>query len=235
MSTMIERTPPLMRGPTVHVRAHATLDRLLLACGVIYALVYAVANDVVAAGLYDGYSRMSRAVSELSARGAPSTWFLTAMLPLHMSLLGGFGIGVWRSAGAHRALRVAGAVVVVHAATAALWLLAPMSRRENIAAGAGGVNDTMHIVLTAVTGLLIVGYVGFAAAALGWRFRLYSILTVSTMLAAGAWTGAESANLSSGGPTPWLGFAERISMVAWLVWLVVLAVALLRRGPSAPR
>lgn len=202
---------------------------MLLACGVAYAVVYAVVNDVVAASLYDGYSRMSQAVSELSAIGAPTKPFLTATIPLCLALLAAFGIGVWRSAGGSRALRVAGALIVAHAASAPLWLLAPMSPRESIAAGAGGLNDTMHLAMTALTGVFILGYVGFGAAAFGWRFRVYSIVTVVTMLAAGMWTGAESARLSSGGPTPWLGFAERVSMVAWLVWLVVLSVARLRR------
>jgi hypothetical protein len=213
-------------------RARTMLDRVLLSCGVAYAIVYAVVNDVVAASLYDGYSRMSQAVSELSAIGAPARAFLTATVPLCLALLAAFGIGVRRSARGSRALRVAGAVLVAHAASMPLWLLAPMSARETIAAGGGGLNDTMHLAMTALTGVFIMSYVGFGAAAFGWRFRLYSIVTVLAMLLAGMWTGVESAKLSSGGPTPWLGFAERVSMIAWLAWLVALSIALLRRAPS---
>lgn len=43
------------------------LRKTLHACGVAYSALYAVVNDAVAVTLYGGYSRMSQAVSELSA------------------------------------------------------------------------------------------------------------------------------------------------------------------------
>ena len=61
--------------------SRANLVRALLACGVGYSLLYVVQNDVVAASRYEGYSRMSQAISELSAKGAPTRRFLSAMLP----------------------------------------------------------------------------------------------------------------------------------------------------------
>jgi hypothetical protein len=37
-------------------------------------------------------------------------------------------------------------------------------------------------------------------------------------------------------PTPWVGLWERINIGVFLLWVVVLAIALLRRrGPEAPR
>jgi hypothetical protein len=233
MAVTIDRIPQSLRGEGARLHARTAVDRALLACSAAYALVYAAVNDVIAASLYDGYSRMSQAVSELSAVGAPTRAFLTATVPLCMALLTAFGIGVWRSAGGSRALRVAAAVIVAHAASAPLWLLAPMSRREVIAAGGGGLNDTLHLAMTALTIVLIVSYVGFGAAAFGWRFRIYSMLAVLAMLAAGTWTGVESAKLPSGEPTPWMGFAERVSIVVWLAWLIAFAVAVLRRSRMA--
>lgn len=38
----------------------------LLASGLLYAALYPIVNDLIAATLYDGYSRMDQAVSELS-------------------------------------------------------------------------------------------------------------------------------------------------------------------------
>ena len=48
------------------------LTQVLLACGVLYAALYVILNDVVAAGLYDGYDPLSQAISELSATGSPA-------------------------------------------------------------------------------------------------------------------------------------------------------------------
>jgi hypothetical protein len=55
--------------------------RVLLVGGLLYPLFYVVINDVVAAGRYPGYSRLSQAISELSATGAPTTRLLTATIP----------------------------------------------------------------------------------------------------------------------------------------------------------
>ena len=46
------------------------LTQILLACGVIHGTLYIILNDVVAAGLYEGYDPLSQAVSELSATWA---------------------------------------------------------------------------------------------------------------------------------------------------------------------
>jgi hypothetical protein len=235
MSTTIDRAAQLVHRDVPTKSNRATVLNVLLACGVLYPLVYAVANDVVAATRYEGYSRMSQAVSELSASGAPTRPFLTAMLPIFSALMIAFGIGVWQSADGDRALRVTGGLLVAHGITAPLWLLAPMSQREEIAIGGGTVSDTMHIVLSAVTVLLILSQIGFGAAALGKRFRLYSILTAAAVLVAGALTGMQSSKIETGEPTPLLGLAERISIGAWLLWVAVLAVALLRAQGTRAR
>src|SRR3954468_7372525 len=58
------------------------LQKVLLACGVLYSAAYVVANDLIAAAHYRGYSRTSHAVSELSATGAPTKAFLAATIPV---------------------------------------------------------------------------------------------------------------------------------------------------------
>ena len=49
----------------------------------------------------------------------------------------------------------------------------------------------------------------------------------------GTWTGFEAARLAAQQPTPWLGVAERIHVGAYLLWVLVLAVALLRSGATS--
>lgn len=202
------------------------VQSILLACGVVYPLLYVVANDLIAAALFGDYSRWDQAVSELSARGSPARLFLVAMLPVFSGLLIAFGIGIIRAARRKRSLRVVGVVTIAHGVAGLAWLIAPMSQRADLAAGAGTASDTAHIVLTAVTVVLIVVQMAFGAVAFGKAFRSYSLVSLVIVLAAGMVTGAWSPRLAAGEATPWLGLTERISIGAWLLWMAVLALAI---------
>lgn len=207
---------------------------VLLACGPLYAVLYPIVNDVIAATLYDGYSRMDQAVSELSATGAPTHALLAAMGPVFNILFVGFGIGVWQSAHEKRSLRLAGALMIAHAAMGFLWMFAPMSQRDVIAAGGATSADTMHLILSGATGLLVTAYVATAALAFGWAFRLYSIATIGTALLFGLLS-AQVDKIEAGEPTPCMGLLERIGIGAWLLWVAVVAIGLIHRQARESR
>ncbi|HEY5856424.1 MAG TPA: DUF998 domain-containing protein [Aldersonia sp.] len=211
-----------------------TVTAALLLCGIAYGVAYVVVNDVVAAAMYPGYDPLDQAVSELSATGAPPQTFLRWMLFVFTPLLTAFGVGVWRAAGPRRALRGVGATLVAFAVMGVLWLPAPMSAREDIAAGQETGNDLAHLVLAGGTVVLIVLMIGLGAAAVAGWFRIYSIVTLAIVLAAGAMTSMLSTRLPSGEPTPLLGFYERADIGAWLLWMAVLAVVLVRE-PAVER
>ena len=86
----------------------------------------------------------------------------------------------------------------------------------------------MHIVLAMVTVLLMLLAMGFGAAAFGRRFRLYSIATMVILVAFGALTVLDAPRIAANLPTPWIGVWERINIGVFLLWVVVLAVTLLR-------
>ena len=199
----------------------------LLASGLLYAALYPIVNDLIAATLYDGYSRLDQAVSELSATGAPTHAFLTGMAPVFSLLFIGFGIGVWKSAYGKRTLRLAGALVIAHGAMGFLWMVAPMSQREVIAAGGATPADTVHLVLSAATGLFVTAYVAITAVAFGWTFRLYSTATIVVALLFGLLS-AQVDRIEAGEPTPYMGLLERIGIGAWLLWVAVVALLLMR-------
>jgi hypothetical protein len=210
--------------------AGLTPRQALLACGLLYAVLYPIVNDVIAAALYDGYSRMDQAVSELSATGAPTHALLTAVGPVFSLLFIGFGLGVWQSARGRRALQLSGALIVAHGAMSLLWMFGPMSRREVIAAGGATSADTMHLVLSAATGLFVTAYVATTAFAFRWMFRLYSVVTIATALLFGLLS-AQVDKIQAAEPTPYMGLLERIGIGAWLLWVAVLALILMR-GPN---
>ena len=87
--------------------------------------------------------------------------------------------------------------------------------------------DTMHIVLAIVTVLLMLLAIGFGTAAFGKRFRLYSILTIVILCAFGALTFRDAPRITANLPTPWIGLWERINIGVFLLWVAVLAIALL--------
>jgi hypothetical protein len=86
----------------------------------------------------------------------------------------------------------------------------------------------MHIVLTMVISVLTLLALGFGAAALGKRFRFYSIATMITLVLFGALASLHAGALSVNAPTPWQWVYERINIAAYLLWMAVLAVIILR-------
>jgi hypothetical protein len=175
-----------------------------------------------------GYSSASQTVSELSAIDAPTRSLWVSLGLVWGVLYAAFGWGVWKAAGENRRLRVAGGLIAAAAVFGLFW--PPMHQREVLAAGGGTLTDTLHIAWTAVNGVLTLLAMGFGAAALGMRFRLYSITTMVILLAAGLLTSRDAPGVSANLPTPWIGVWERINIGVWLLWVVVLAVASCRRS-----
>ena len=203
-----------------------TTQQVLLACGIISALLY-TAMVVIVPMFWEGYSSASQSVSELSAIDAPTRSVWVSLGIAWTVLYGVFGWGVWLSARSNRALRWVGAVIIVAAIAGLFW--PPMHQREVLAAGGGTLTDTLHLAWTAVNGVFTLLAMGIGAAAFGRRFRLYSIATMVILLAAGALTSVDAPRFDANLPTPWMGIWERVNIGVWLLWVVALAVMLLGR------
>lgn len=220
-------------GPAIArpVRSGVVVREVLLACGILSSLLYA-ATDLLGGLQYAGYSFTSQAISELMAVGAPSEHFVDPLFITYGVLAVAFGVGVLREA-AHRsrALRVTGALLIAYAVAGFTGpTLFEMYPRGTATVG----DDTPHIVLTGVLVALTLLAIGVGAFALGKRFRIYSFATLATMIALGSASGRYAAQLAAGQPTPGFGVIERVLIYSTLVWMSVLAVALLWR-PSRQR
>jgi len=212
--------------PSVLDRA-SLARRVLLGCGILSSLLY-VAMNVFVAMQWEGYSSASQTVSELSAVAAPTRSLWVVLAIGYTLLVTAFGWGIWTSARGNRRLRVVGALMIAYGLTGLVWPFAPMHLREVLAAGGGTWTDTMHIVLAMVTVPLMLVAIGVGAAALGKRFRYYSIASLAILLAFGVLTGRDGPRITANLPTPWIGVFERILIGVYLLWVVVLALALLR-------
>ena len=202
--------------------------RALLSCGILASVLY-VAMTLFVGRLWEGYSVAANVPSELAAIGAPTRTLWMLLGVVYGVLMIAFGWIVWASAPPNRALRLVGALLMAQTAFGQFW--PPMHQRAVLAAGGGTLTDTLHLVWTGVTGLFFVLIVGFGAAALGTRFRLYSIATMVIVLVCGAVTGTYASDVQANVPTPWIGIWERLSIATFMAWTAALATALLR----APR
>ena len=205
--------------------------RVLLACGILAPMFYVVANDIIAAGLYPGYDRIARPVSELSATYAPSRPVLVPLGVVFELLMLAFWIGVWRAARTNRALRTTSALMLGFAALGLLAVPFPMVADEVL-----GANTVHTIIWGAITPLLMLAGIGISAAAFGKAFRFYAILTLVALVAFSAVAGIQAAQVNAGEPVRWFGVTERALIGVWLLWVAVLAVSLLRARPAvSPR
>ncbi|SMO77914.1 DUF998 domain-containing protein [Solitalea koreensis] len=203
----------------------AIMRKALLTCGILSSLWY-VAINIFVPMMYDEYSMASLTVSELSAIGASTriVWVLLAML--YLLLLIAFGWGVLKSSGRSRQLRIAGNLIIAYCIMNFYW--PPMHQREVIAAGGGTLTDTLHIIWAMMTLLFNIFLMGFGAAALGKRFRIYTIATWLVFIVFGILTFMESPGIEANLPTPHIGLWERINMGAFLLWIIVFAFVLLK-------
>lgn len=220
-------------GAQIHWTAGSTgehgisLRRVLVACGVVGAVLYPLA-DIFAATRYPGFSYRDQAVSELFAIGAPTSAIVVPLFTLSSGLLFLFAIGIWMSANGQRWVRPMAVMMALNVIDAlVLWNVFPMHMR--------GVQptftDTMHGLL-AIDPFLLAAVVLGAVAFRGW-FRVYTVTTIVFT------TGLAIISLSfvtaiiANQPTPWMGAAERASQYAMNLWYAVLAVVLLRKQPAA--
>lgn len=203
---------------------------ILLYCGII-SIVWYVAINIILPLQYEGYSMVSQTVSELSAIDTP-TRLLWVGFCLPFSILTiGFGYGVWLSAGQSKLIRWTGIVIIADAIIGIFW--PPMHKREIIAAGGGTITDTLHIVWTFIHLVFVLLMIGFAAAASGKRFRVYSIVTVFLFFVFGILTATESPGMETGKPTPYIGIWERVNMGAYMLWVIVFAITLLKKESAS--
>lgn len=200
---------------------HLMVRKALLICGILSSLLW-IGADIFASIQYEGYSFTSQTVSELSAIGAPTQSLLATTGLIYEVLLFLFGIGVLLVAGQKRGLRFAGILIIIHAILATVSFFFPMNLRE----AEKTLSDIMHIIFYTAIPLIILFIIGFGSSANGKWFRVYSILTILILILFGVLTGITGPRIAAGLPTPWAGLYERINIYGYIVWIILLAIAL---------
>lgn len=204
-------------------------NRVLLMAGIAAVVVYMI-GDPLSALLYDGYSYLDQAISELSAFGSPVRPLMVTVILIHCVLVLAFGIGVLRASSRKSLSWVGGlliAIGVVGFPTHTVWAMSSRGME-------GGLNDTMHIVLSAVFSVLVVAAMVLSAVAYRGWFRVYAIATIALVVGFGMATSFQMRGIAQN-DTPWAGGFERINAYAYFAWLIVLAATVMRREAPATR
>ena len=205
------------------------LRRGLLACGVVGAIIYPLA-DIFASARYPGFSYRDQAVSELFAIGAPTSALVVPLFTLASALLFLFAIGIWMSADGRRWVRPIAVMMALNTVDAlVLWNFFPMHMRGTTP----GFTDLMHGLL-AIDPFLLAAVV-LAAVAFPGRFRVYTIATIVFTLTLALISLSYVSAVVANRPTPWMGALERGSQYATNLWYAVFAAVLLRGQPAATR
>ena len=218
------------RGSTGRLHPEdSMMRRALLACGLVSSLLY-VGIDIFGALSWPGYSYTGQAISEMTAVDAPTRALLLPVYFVYGLLFFPFALGIWRSAGPSRALRIIATCLFLVALLDFAWPFFPMHMR-----GAGTTSsDTGHLLLGGADMLLLMIAIASSALAFGKGFRVYAIATMLVILLFGTLMSLDVPRVAAGLPTPWLGLNERLMMAAWLLWIAVLSIRLAGPGESAP-
>jgi len=201
------------------------IQKVLLVCGIISVALY-IGTDVLAVILWKEYSPASQTVSELIAINAPTRPIVAPLFVVYALFVFLFGYGVWRSAGQKRRLRFTGGLMT---GKEILGVVVTLFFPIHLRGIEGTFSDVMHGILTAVgiLGCMFPAMI-FGAMAFGKRFRLYSIVTMLVFLICGVLAGLQQPRYVANLPTPWMGVLERINIYGYMLWVVVLAIMLLR-------
>jgi len=204
------------------------MAKCLLICGILSSLLYVLMNIFVPMR-FEGYSIPSQTVSELSAIDAPTRTLWVLLAIVYILLVAAFGWGVRKSAAGNRPLSIVSGLIIVYEIINLYW--PPMHLRGN----EPSLNDTLHITWAMVTLLLMMFIMGFGAAALGKVFRFYTVATFVVFITFGILIGTEAPGIPKNLPTPHIGIWERINIGAYMLWVIVFVIFLLRRQKVSDR
>ena len=205
-------------------------QKVLFFCGILASLVW-FGTDILAALHYEGYTYPFDPISGLTAIGSPTRPFVVPLLGFYLGLKIVFALGIWISTGQKHDLRITAGLLFAFGLTDFVSFFFPWHPAEPV----GMYINLMHSILAGgITVLLILLTIGFGASAGGKWFRIYSYGTLLVMIVMGTLPLLGGIQIGTDQPPEWFGAGERINAYGFMLWLVMLAIALLRIQPKNP-
>jgi len=211
------------------VTRHSKVRQTLLVCGILSALVW-MGADIFASLLYEGYNYPFQPISRLSTLDSPTRSFLIPLVYLYMVLKIAFAVGIRMTAGQKRSLRIIAGLLLTSGIVDLVANFFPWDPSEDLLT----LGNIIHGILEGgLIGLLFLLTIAFGAGADGKWFRYYSYGTLLAIIVASSVMGLFGDIRMEGNlPPPWFGLAERINAYGLMLWMLTLAVSLLRVKPT---
>ena len=203
------------------------MKKILLLCGIAAPIVY-VAAVILGGIMRPGYSHTAQAISELIETDAPNTGLLNPLFAVYNLLTIAFAAGIWltvRETADKRARRMGylGASALFAAGVFGFTtLFFPMDPHSILTTSTGvkhataaGLNSLATMLTLLFTGLWLRKVEGLH------RFATYTFVSDLVVLIAGGLAAASTSSHS-----PLLGLFERITIGAYIQWLLVVALKL---------
>lgn len=211
--------------PFTGISKRVLLIRIMLICGILSSVLY-IATVVLAALGWADYSSTSQTVSELIAINAPTRPIVAPLFVIYAFLIFAFGLGVWQSSIQKPARHF---IMVGLVGKEVLGLVVTLFFPMHLRGVGATLTDTMHGVLTCVGVLFMLLAIGFGASAFGKSFRFYSFGTIVLLILGGSLAGSDAPRIAANLATPWAGVTERFNIFAYMLWVIVLAIILIRK------
>lgn len=214
---------------------HSMVRKALLTCGILAALVW-MGTDIFAGLRYEGYNYPFDPISGLSAVGAPTRQLVASVGAIFTILKIAFACGIWMSAAYSRPLKITAGLLFTSGFADVAASFFPWDPSDSL----GTFTNIMHGILAGVVAMpAFMLSMGFGARAGGKWFRFYSYGALLVLIVSGAVMAfldaprMEANLLETTQAPPLFGLIERIIGYGFMVWVIVLAVVLLRDRSKA--
>jgi hypothetical protein len=193
------------------------LQRIVLSCGIIAALLY-LGTDLLTGKLLKGYSFSSQSMSELGAAGSPVRQLFVALTISASAFMIAFGIGVWRAVGPAILPRIVAGLILGNAVTGLVVTLFFPNRF-----GVRPEFGTPGVLLMFISVLCFVLAMVFGAVAFHGWMRILSITIPLAYILLAILRFATVAS-SAAGASGLIGTQERTMAYSFLLWVMALTV-----------
>jgi hypothetical protein len=225
MKTLIAGSNEMCGPAVIH---HTRVRKTLLVCGILSALVW-MGADVLASLLYEGYNYPFQPISGLSALDSPVRSLVIPLVYIYVVLKMAFAVGVWMIAGQRRSLQIAAVSLFAWGLIDLAAYFFPWNPNQDLFTLTNIIHGILAGGLALILMLLTILY---GANTNGKWFRYYSYGTLLVFLLAGGVMGLLGNPGMEGNQIPWwFGLAERINTYGFMIWMLALAVILLRVKP----
>src|SRR6185503_8638135 len=197
--------------------------------GILAPLVY-LAAVILGGVLTPGYSHVAGPVGALIMTSAPAAFVLIPLFAIYNALLITFAFAFRDafSARGGQATLVAPTALAVAAIIGMLMLFYPIDPLGLPATEAGRLHSWLAGIASLATMVAVLSTARSLRHDPVWRpLGLYSYASLAAIVITGIWAATTAGEMSS-----LMGLAERVAIAAFLQWMLVVALALLRRPPA---